>query len=479
MLSVAILAQAVSGSWQKPSRPPLSEGITKEIITDAPAGIYNTPKKGDLVSVHYVGTLQSDGSEFDSSRGRGKPFEFTLGKGQAIKGWDRGVATMKKEEVTKFTLAPEFAYGESGSPPKIPLNAAVVFEVELLSWPSTDDLFGDHGAIRTQLKEGEGWKKPQMDSEVLMSMRVAAPGGPAIEEKFDFECGIGSETLGALGEACDKALTDMKNGEEASLKCTAEYALGDQTPDGATASLALKQVYDTAHVSFAKDKTIMKNQVGEGQGYHKPQDGSRVKLAVAAATDGSGSLPGFAPRTLDVTAGNGEDPRRRAAAEMKKKERAALTVAAPSLVEESQLDLQGVAADRLVLSLFEKAKDTWSMSQEEKVEFGAARKEKSSELSKASRLQMALQRYKQVGDMYSYIDKFQNDSKKSKDIKKAPRELLKPAQALGGLLSNLCKVPIREPCKNKSMAGMEDEGDTMDVDGEGGDAIRANASMGA
>eukprot|EP00959_Pyramimonas_sp_CCMP1952_P435108 9110987-Pyramimonas_sp.AAC.1 len=73
------------------------------------------------------------------------------------------------------------------------------------------------------------------------------------------------------------------------------------------------------------------------------------------------------------------------------------------------------------------------MSQEEKVEFGAARKEKSSELSKASRLQMALQRYKQVGDMYSYIDKFQNDSKKSKDIKKAyepPSETHRRSMAL-------------------------------------------------
>ncbi len=62
--------------------------------------------------MHYVGTLESDASEFDSSRARNKPFEFTLGKGQDIKGWDLGVASMKKGELAKFTLAPEFAYGD-------------------------------------------------------------------------------------------------------------------------------------------------------------------------------------------------------------------------------------------------------------------------------------------------------------------------------------------------------------------------------
>eukprot|EP00913_Durusdinium_trenchii_P008394 g7885.t1 len=67
---------------------------------------------------------------------------------------------MKKGEVAKFTLAPDFAYGEEGSPPKIPPKATLVFEVELLGWVSKDDLFGDEGAIKTQLKEGSGWRTP-------------------------------------------------------------------------------------------------------------------------------------------------------------------------------------------------------------------------------------------------------------------------------------------------------------------------------
>ena len=91
-----------------------------------------TPDYGSEVTVHYTGTL-TDGTQFDSSRGRGE-FTFTLGEGQVIKGWDEGVKTMKKNERAKFTLAPEYAYGENGSPPKIGQNQTLIFDIELLRW---------------------------------------------------------------------------------------------------------------------------------------------------------------------------------------------------------------------------------------------------------------------------------------------------------------------------------------------------------
>merc|ERR1719229_33306 len=191
----------------------LPEGVKKEVITEAPPECWKKPKAGDEVTVHYVGTLASDGSEFDSSRSRGQPFVFTLGKGQVIKGWDLGVATMKKGELAKFTLAPEFAYGESGSPPKIPANATLCFEVELISWTSKDDLFGDEGVIKTLTTEGSGWKMPKSGDEVLMSVKALAPDGSAIEEKTSFEYVLGSDALGSIAKACDKALLGMKKGE--------------------------------------------------------------------------------------------------------------------------------------------------------------------------------------------------------------------------------------------------------------------------
>ena len=77
----------------------------------------------DEVSVHYMGTLQSDDSEFESSRSREKPLTFTLGQGQVIQDWDNGVAMTKQGEIAKCTLSLEFAHGEEGSPLKISANA--------------------------------------------------------------------------------------------------------------------------------------------------------------------------------------------------------------------------------------------------------------------------------------------------------------------------------------------------------------------
>jgi peptidylprolyl isomerase len=103
-------------------------GLQYEDIT---VGTGAQPQMGQTVTVHYTGTL-ADGKKFDSSRDAGRPFQFTLGVGQVIKGWDEGLASMKVGGRRKLIIPPDLAYGSRGAGNVIPPNATLTFDVELL-----------------------------------------------------------------------------------------------------------------------------------------------------------------------------------------------------------------------------------------------------------------------------------------------------------------------------------------------------------
>jgi FKBP-type peptidyl-prolyl cis-trans isomerase FkpA len=112
------------------SGPPLPPGPDKLQIVDEKVGTGQEAKEGDKVKVNYRGTLMND-KEFDSSYGK-EPFEFTLGEGNVIKGWDQGVPGMKVGGKRKLTIPWPLAYGEAGSGDSIPPKAALKFDIELL-----------------------------------------------------------------------------------------------------------------------------------------------------------------------------------------------------------------------------------------------------------------------------------------------------------------------------------------------------------
>jgi hypothetical protein len=101
------------------------------VVEDLECGDGEEAQRGDLVTVHYTGTLEN-GRKFDSSRDRGEPFPLRLGAGMVIPGWEEGLPGMRAGGTRKLTIPPELGYGEAGRPPEIPPNSTLVFEIELL-----------------------------------------------------------------------------------------------------------------------------------------------------------------------------------------------------------------------------------------------------------------------------------------------------------------------------------------------------------
>jgi FKBP-type peptidyl-prolyl cis-trans isomerase len=95
-------------------------------------GTGEAAKEGSRVRVHYSGWLTT-GKKFDSSVDRGTPFDFTIGNGEVIKGWEEGVAGMKVGGKRQLRIPPELGYGADGSPPTIPPNATLIFDIQLLA----------------------------------------------------------------------------------------------------------------------------------------------------------------------------------------------------------------------------------------------------------------------------------------------------------------------------------------------------------
>ena len=122
---------AATNGAQSPAPAASASPAGKLEVTDEVVGTGDEAVAGKTVTVNYVGTL-TNGTKFDSSYDRNQSFDFTLGAGQVIKGWDQGVAGMKVGGLRKLTIPPELAYGKRGAGADIPPDATLIFEVELL-----------------------------------------------------------------------------------------------------------------------------------------------------------------------------------------------------------------------------------------------------------------------------------------------------------------------------------------------------------
>jgi len=132
-LTIAILTLMISAGAQTPTKVTGEPTKTPSGLEywDIKVGTGAEAKPGHTVKVDYTGWL-TNGKKFDSSVGTGRPFQFMLGAGQVIKGWDEGVAGMKVGGKRQLRIPPDLAYGAKGYPPVIPANSTLVFDVQLL-----------------------------------------------------------------------------------------------------------------------------------------------------------------------------------------------------------------------------------------------------------------------------------------------------------------------------------------------------------
>ncbi|KAJ0177606.1 hypothetical protein K1T71_006479 [Dendrolimus kikuchii] len=234
-----------------------NRGVLKRIIKEG-VGI-DTPNPGCQVTVHYTGTLL-DGTKFDSSKDRNEPFEFQLGKGTVIKAWDIGVATMKKGEVCVLTCSPQYAYGETGSMPKIPPNSTLQFEIEMIDW-KVEDLspMKNKGILRHIIEQGDGYESPNDGALVTVELegKLQAIGKVFDTRTVTFNLGEGSENN--VCEGIERALEKFQKGEKSRLTIAPKYAFKSEgNPDlGVPPNTAVEYIVKLTSFEKAKESWSM------------------------------------------------------------------------------------------------------------------------------------------------------------------------------------------------------------------------------
>ncbi|XP_014897893.1 peptidyl-prolyl cis-trans isomerase FKBP5 [Poecilia latipinna] len=237
--------------------PRKDQGVFKVVRRQGLDG--DRPMIGDKVTVHYTGKLLT-GKKFDCSWERKEPFCFNVGKGQVLKAWDIGVLSMQRGEVCTLLCKPDYAYGPTGNPDKIPPNSSVVFEMELLNFEG-EILTADGGIMRRIKVKGEGYSNPNDGATVDVHLE-----GRCGDRLFDcrdvsFIVGQGEDKGIPLG--VDRAMDKMQRGECCLLYLKPKYGFGSEGKPEYKVGPDKEIVYEVTLKNFKRAKESWEMDLNE------------------------------------------------------------------------------------------------------------------------------------------------------------------------------------------------------------------------
>ncbi|KAM7271400.1 hypothetical protein ACFE04_030614 [Oxalis oulophora] len=406
--------ESLEESWEEIGK----EGLLKQIVVRGTS--WQTPCLGDEVEVHYSGKVHG-GVCLDSSRDKGTSFRFKLGQCEVIKGFDKGVATMKKGERAIFKIPPNLAYGETGSEPLVPPNASLIFDIEMISWRTIRDITGNGGVLKKITREGEGWATPRDADEVLVKYEACLEDGSTISKSDDgVEFCIGDDFLCS---AMSEAVKTMRKGEKAELLVKFAYFSmenGISVPPDSKLTIDLELISWKRVIDVTGDKKVLKKIVKVGEGLDLPNEGCLVKVVcIGRLEDGTvfdRKGTDEDPFTFTCLEGQVNEGLDRSIMTMKKGEEALVTINAAEYLSnhevENLINADSYVRYEIKLIDFTKDKPFWKMNSNEKLETCEQKKTNGNLLFKAGKFWGASKKYDKAANYVEYNHEFTEDKKR-------------------------------------------------------------------
>ncbi|XP_048137658.1 70 kDa peptidyl-prolyl isomerase-like isoform X2 [Rhodamnia argentea] len=341
---------------------------------------------------------------------------------------------MKRGERAIFMIPSDLAYGEAGSPPLVPPNATLIFDIEMVSWTSVRDLTGDGGVLKKIITEGEGWATPRDADEVLVKYEAMLEDGTVISKSngdVEFQIGHGDSSSEKvhLCPAMSIAAKTMRKGERAELAVKFSYGFrwSRSVPESmeldASADsnlvIQLKLIAWKSVVDVTGDTQVLKKIVRAGEGFDHPDEGSVVKVAYTGKFEdgsifekkGSTEEP-FEYVALEEQVNEGLD---RAILSMRKGEQALVTVRTNSVIglDDSVVSANSVLSYEVELIDFTKDKPFWKMNTCEKLEACESTKNDGNCLFKKGKFCRALKKYEKAEKYIQFDHCFTDEEKRS------------------------------------------------------------------